>query len=194
MKLIFDKNRIENLRISSFNKMKYAGYVPEFNEEETKQRMIIHYTILENSIRNFGLYLWVYFTKSNIWTRFKMIRAIPYKRLQEIVVSYTKRIEEHYITINEVFKLAKALNLTNDFLSYFISKTNMSYTIFKNHEIHPAGLAVKNPEEHDNLKPKFSQFIYVILTEYILLHNIMYASEFKLKDVTSIDPWLKDLD
>jgi hypothetical protein len=68
----------------------------------------------------------------------------------------------------------------------------MSYSIYKSHELWP--VAVEQKMENDYLYSKFAQFVYSILVEYIILHNLMFASGLKLKDITTIDRWMEDLE
>ena len=40
---------------------------------------------------------------------------------------------------------------------------------------------------------KFAEFVYIILSEYIVLHNYMWSSKLKPKQIVTIDKWVKDL-
>jgi len=185
--------KIASMRLAHINNLKLDGYTPSFDKEETKKTMEMHLDLLKNYISNFGLYLWIYYTQSGLITRWKLLRTLRFKRIKQIAASYTKKIERDYVTIEEVLLLYGTLNLNKDFLYYFISKTCLSYTIYKSHEIHPVA-AVNELKNGDDLYPKFSQFVYSILVEYTILHNLMFASGLKLKEITTIDRWMEDLE
>lgn len=192
MKFTYNLDKIANMRLAHINNLKLDGYVPTFDKEETKKVMKVHLDLLKNYISNFGLYLWVYYIRSGPIIRWKILRVLCFKRIKQIVASYTKKIEKDYITIIEIFLLCEKLKLNKDFLHYFISKTCMSYSIYKSQEVRP--VAVTQHVSEDDLYPKFSQFIYSILVEYIILHNLMFASGLKLKEITTIDRWMEDLE
>ena len=192
MKLIHDSERIANSRVAHINNLKLDGYTPTFDKEDTKRIMKVHFDLLQNYISQFGLYLWVYWSLAGPINRWRILRVMRLERLKHIVTSYTKKIEKDYITINEVFLLCEKLKIKNDFLHYVASKTNLSYTIFKSYEPNP--VAVTKHLKEDDMYAKFSQFIFSILAEYTILHNLMFASEMKLKEITSIDRWMVDLD
>jgi hypothetical protein len=185
--------KIASMRLAHISNLKLDGYTPSFDKEETKKTMEMHLDLLKNYISNFGLYLWIYYTQSGLITRWKLLRTLRFKRIKQIAASYTKKIERDYVTIEEVLLLYGTLNLNKDFLYYFISKTCLSYTIYKSHEIHPVA-AVNELKNGDDLYPKFSQFVYSILVEYTILHNLMFASGLKLKEITTIDRWMEDLE
>ena len=192
MKLIHDPERIASMRLAHINNLKLDGYVPTFDKEETKKTMKVHLDLLHNYISNFGLYLWVYYTQSGLLTRWRILRVMSFERLRRIVVSYTEKTEKDYVTVNEIFLLCAKLKLDKTFLYYFVSKTGMSYSIYKSHELWP--VAVEQKMENDYLYSKFAQFVYSILVEYIILHNLMFASGLKLKEITTIDRWMENLE
>lgn len=193
MKFIYDPEKIASMRIAHINNLKLDGYTPSFDKEETKKIMKVHFDLLKNYISNFGLYLWVYYTQSGPIIRWKILRVLRFNRLRRIVASYTEKIEKDYITIAEILVLCGKLNLNKDFIYYFISKTCLSYTIYKSHELQPIA-TTHELKNGDDLYPKFAQFIYSILVEYTILHNLMFASGLKLKEITTIDRWMEDLE
>ncbi len=119
----------------------------------------------------------------------KLLEIISYDRIKEITNSSD---EKKCITINEVFSVYQHLNLKHDFERYFVSKTELSYSVFDTHEIKTVPYPFKD-KKYQPIKLKFAEFVHVILSEYILLHNLMWVSGRKLKKIKSIDKWLKNI-
>ena len=99
--------------------------------------------------------------------------------------------EERKVRINDVYKLFKWLNLKKDFMVYLINKTHFSYSI-NGADIEPYKKNYKDTLV-EKYSMKFSEFVYLILSEYIILHNYMFVSKLKLKEIKSIDRWLRNI-
>jgi|SRR5271157_1117883 len=162
----------------------------KFKKSDLRKTYSVFYNYLENFSSNFGICLKAYYQEAKPWTKLKL-NFILGRRLWLIIESSQTRDITQYPTIYEIEKLHKWLNLETNFHKYFISKTCLSYSMFPGQQIIPDIDFAKN--EQDAIALKFSEFIYVIMTLYTLLHNLMFQSGYKLKCIQSIDTFLKDI-
>ena len=89
--------------------------------------------------------------------------------------------------------------LRNEFLDYVIDKTHFSYgyikpvpkarRMFASKEKYAEYVGRNNSEGKND--HKFAEFIYLILAEYTILHNFMWSSKMRPKEVKTIDKWMK---
>jgi len=165
--------------------------LPTFGKEGCKTIILVRLDLLRNYMSNFGTMLNSY-CLSNKQNFDKIISIIEEKRLKKIINSAINRKVKDYVTIQEIYELYDKLNLKTDFKNYFRSKTQFSYSVFKEHKIR----AISNKfafSKKDPVKVKFAQFIHMILCEYIALNNIMFVSGYKIKEIDSIDKWLSNI-
>jgi hypothetical protein len=109
---------------------------------------------------------------------------------------------KHPISINKIYELYKKHKriIWKDFEDYLKNKTHFSFDVginpkplkqkmfknkkqFKNH--------LKNRTVKAGSKNKFGQFIILLLSEYIVLHNRLWCSGLKTKEIKTIDGFLK---
>jgi hypothetical protein len=152
-----------------------------FSQKEYKARIRVHEKTLNKYMTQFGLYLRDYISYS-VRNHSKCEKLLGGDRLLNLIAGFDR------ITINEVFLLFAHLDLKAEFSHYLINKTHFSYSIF-DQEISPhSGTPTTYKLSGYN---KFAEFVYIILSEYIVLHNYMWVSGLKTKSVKSIDRFLK---
>ena len=167
--------------------------IPKFDKRDLKKVISVRSNSMFNNMSQFGFYLAVYYKNSNFLKRIIITRILGKKRLYTIIDSVKKGDEKDFITINEVFSLFKWLNLKKDFMDYVQSKTQFSYSVLFTHEIKAITNKLFLTSQEQATKVKFAQFVYMILSEYILLHNLMFVSGYKLEEIRSVDKWMKNL-
>ena len=192
--MYYDEKVIERQR--TFHRHKLGDLAKSrkaFSKKDCQRSFTVHYDVLKNFISNFGIYLSAYYKHNGLFTKAKLKAVLGEKRLRAIMESPKTHNVLDYVTINEVFKLFEKMNVKKDFLIYFRSKTYFSFSIFEEVVPTPAVSPLFYGDENHTLAVKFSEFLYVILSEYIILHNLMFASGWKIQEVRSIDKWMKDI-
>jgi len=130
----------------------------------------------------------------------------PIKDIKQLQIVKDYIDEDREPTITEVFAMFSQLQLKEDFGDYFINKTQLSYEIGEK-DIDAYDTSYKEYETQEEYrehlerglngkghnKEKFAEFVYLLLSEYIILHNYMWVSGYKDIDIKSIDYWLKDI-
>lgn len=164
-----------------------------FSKSGTRNTLRVKLNYLQNFTSNFGCLLDVYIDFSSPFKKYKIYKILSRKRCKEIIDSFKTRNVSDYVNIIEILKLYEGLDLKEDFLAYFLSKTSTSFSIFPEQPIFPIEFIDVAKSSREALYTKFSEFIHVILVEYMLIHNLMAISKFKLKQINSIDSFLKDI-
>jgi hypothetical protein len=164
--------------------------LPYFNPDDVRNTLTIRYNLLENYLREFGRYFPAYYQSIPKKTQNMIKKLLGKDRLCKISASSDKKLKSDYISINEVFNLFCKLDLKKDFERYFLTKTHLSFTIHNK--------KIQASDEHnkthiDAMGDKVPQFIHMILSEYIAIHNLMFISGYKIPEIKSIDRWLKDI-
>ena len=149
------------------------------------QRIEVHYKTLKKYMDEFRVYF-EYYTYYCTWNKIKIYLILGRERTRDII----KHGEPDII---EIYKLFKYLNLKKDFIIYLINKTNFSYNIY-NHIITPIDKSTYRFDIIFKLKMKFAEFIYLILAEYIILHNYMAVGNLRKKCITTIDEFMEIYD
>ncbi|HRZ18616.1 MAG TPA: hypothetical protein P5136_01040 [Methanofastidiosum sp.] len=183
---------LEERRFKHRQSMIEQGNV-KFKKVRVKKILEVKYEYLCNFIGNFGLILRSYYATTTRMNRWRIRRAIGRERLADIM--FSKQIGDNnvYATINEIYTLCKVLDLRKDFLCYLISKTNLSYSILPDQKLDPIPDVKLAQSETEAVADKLGEFLFVILSEYILIHNLMFASGYKLKQIESIDSFLTEI-
>jgi hypothetical protein len=169
--------------------------LPEFDKDNMKILQKVHFDTIRNYTSNFGFALDAYYKTANIFTKITLYRVMNKSRIYSICDASKNRTEKDYISINEVFNLCKNLNLKKDFLGYFLNKTQMSMSL----SVHQPIKAVVKKKIFEKrgvnraIRDKMAQFIYSIMVEYIILHNLIWASSYKLSGIESLDLWVEDI-
>ena len=160
---------------------------PAFTEREYKERVQVHYRTLHKYISLFGNYLSDYM-ESNIIRKWLCTIILGRKRCRQITTSKSKT---KFITINEVYKLFRYVPAKHLFSIYLQRKTHFSYSIGQ--PISPVyfkGWKDEEEQRRKNISMKFAEFIYIILCEYIVLHNYHWCGGLMHKDIKTIDKWM----
>lgn len=157
---------------------KYKNVVGALSKKEYSRRILVHYETINKYMSQFSEYL-LYYMAGNFIGYLKL-RIILGKNFENI-------IDEKKPSINDIYKIFKWFNLKKDFLHYFLHKTHLSYDIYHN----PIPYLKKNKKNIlDRYKEKFAEFIFLILSEYIILHNYMAVGNLKTKDIKTIDKFM----
>jgi len=172
------------------NSLKAVKAIPKFDKKECKNVILMRYASLYNYIVQFGFYLNSYYLASGFYKRFLIRNILGKERLYTIL---TSKKEKDFITINEIFSLFRWLNLKKDFMNYIQSKTQFSYSVIQDNDIKAVSNCLAFSSTEYAFKIKFAEFVYIILSEYIMLHNLMFASGFKINKIKTIDQWMKDI-
>jgi len=193
MKYQYSNELATEQRLFHLNKLKEEGYVPNFDKKKMNVLLSVRYDTLYNYFEQFGLYFFAFYKCSNFIKRWYLRRLLGKRRVFEIITSYKTKNPSHFVTINEIFMLYNKLDLKKEFSFYFFTKTQLSYSIIESHPI-KALVKPKKDYHKDPLYSKFPQFVICIMSEYIVINNLMFASEQKISKIRSIDTWLQDVD
>lgn len=160
----------------------YKDIKGAYSKQEYTQLIKAHYKTLKKYMSQFGNYL-DYYRGYSIVNKLKLYILLGRQRTKNI-------IKNGNVQINEIYKLFKWLSLKKDFTVYLFNKTHFSYSINKSDIKIKKKWTFKDDIIYKH-KMKFAEFIYLILAEYIILHNYMAVGNLKLKEIRSIDKWLK---
>ena len=113
------------------------------------------------------------------------------------------------MTLNfyDIYKIFKWLPLKGLFKDYICKKTQFSYDLFeipnvvvdkRVNLIEDKNYTKKERKEFfDKLagsnKNKFAEFVYILLSEYIVLHNYMWSSRLKPKGLKTLDKFMRNI-
>lgn len=138
--------------------------------------------------------------KSHVKTLKKFLNAFPvyYKNFHGEDWPHktikVRHIYEYFIDNEEI--------TIKNFVAYFKGKTGLSYEI--NCKPYPLKTDYKSAKEYKEYlkyrdeekaaKNKLGEFVIVILSEYIVLHNWIWSSGLKTKEIKSIDDFLVDFE
>lgn len=126
------------------------------------------------------------------------------KNFPEFYKSQTGRKWRGPVTVRRVYDLFKRHRkaLLDGFLSYFDGKTHLSYEIGatprplrlkrKLTKERYLELLAKRTERQAN-HGKLGEFVVLILSEYVILHNYMWASRMRPKEVRTIDQFMEEM-
>ena len=171
---------LANLRAKFRKRFKFGAY------EQAEYRRLIeaHVSTLRKYLKNFGTFFAVWVTDRESNYR-EAVRLFGRGRLSRLLSG-----EE--ISIEELRRLMLGLDLREEFDHYLVNKTHLSYSALK-----LAPVPVKDDEIKSIFMEgeycKMAEFVFIILAEYIVLHNYMWASKLKPKGVQSIDKWLREI-
>ena len=175
---------MKSTKIIEARKDFYKGIDGSLSANEYKKRVEVHYKTLKKYMSQFGLYL-DYYRGYSLLNKLKLYILLGRKRTLNI-------IQTSEVQINEVYTLFKLLRLKRDFIVYLFNKTHFSYSINKSDIAIKKKMTLKNDVIYKH-KMKFAEFVYLILSEYIILHNYMAVGNVKTKEVKSVDKWLKNI-
>ena len=178
--------------------LKIDGHMPNehpFPKDYVLEVIRVRKETMKHFIWQFGVMLNAYMKVASNSNKKKVYSVLRGTRVNNIIGAVDGRNANHYVTIRELFELYIKLDLKKDFIKYFWSKTQLSFSVFEEDPIDAVICPFFHEGSIDNaIALKFSEFIHVILSEYALLHNMMYVSGYKTADIYSIDPWLEDID
>ncbi len=179
-----EKNGIRKHRINFRNSIRESGAKPAYSNDQYKKRISAHRDTLDKYMSQFGGYF-KYFAPPKSRNYKKLSKLLGVKRFDEIESGKPP-------TINEVYEIFCAFDFKRPFSNYLLNKTHFSYSIY-NQKLAPAAdndlwLKRKHPGYI-----KFAEFVYVILSEYIVLHNYMWSSGLKPKGSKTIDRFMRTM-
>ncbi len=163
---------------------------PAYKKTEYKKLIRNHYSTLYKYMSQFGNYLKILMNYSVV-NKIIMILLLGRKRCKSIIESTDRR---DFVTINEINKILAFKGFKKHYLKYLKRKTHFSISIGQ--KIVPIDIEKEfTPPDgktilKNNAIPKFAEFLYLITAEYIILHNYIWASGLKVKEIKSIDTWV----
>lgn len=162
-----------------------------FSKVEYELRIKYIYRNLDKYMSQVNFYLKNYYEYSGRWTKYKF-KVLFGEKYLDLLMS------KQVIDIDDIYKIYKYFNLKKDFLTYFSQKTHFSYgfTDYYFKYVTPKQIIRKmnkDKEEKYKLKIKLSEFVFIILSEYISLHNYMWSSKLKPKEVNCLDDWIEPM-
>lgn len=186
-----------------FRKSSNSGKGGYWTRTEYKRLMKDTALLLEKYMVQMDCYLNVYYNTSGKTIKEKIKKCVSQETFDKATLTIRPRGSAPLITINEVVALAKELNLNEDFVEYCVNKTHLSFTIGTNeiktsYAVTPWKKRVsamkKGPRRNLFVnRDKFAEFVYLILSLYITLHNLMWSSSLRPKSVKSIDKFLRPI-
>ena len=120
------KEQREKFRQILFEK----GYTSNFEKRSLKRIMKFRFENIQNYMSEFGIYFLGYYKEASFFKR-KLLHILLGKlRIYQIIESYDNKREEYFITIDEVFRLYRFLNLKKDFITSVILRANKTRTLW----------------------------------------------------------------
>ena len=160
-----------------------------FTKREYKQRIKCTYKNLRKYVDNFYSVFGVYWLNCSELNKDRLRSILERGRIIELCERGSTP------TINEIYYMFKFLNLEKEFRQYLIMKTHFSYSLDVGNPreivIDPIG-NIAHATHKTPVYYKFAEFVYIILSEYIVLHNYMWSSKLKPKQIATIDKWMKE--
>lgn len=160
------------------------GAKPAFSEMEYRVLVDTHKRTLDKYTGQFGRWL----------ARWASAKTENYKKAKEILgpdrlgLILSENTSKH-LTINEALALFQALDLRSEFVGYLVNKTHLSFSLAPGQIIQPmSDRAAKDPYYF-----KLAEFVFIILCEYVVLHNYMFVSGLRPDDLESIDHFMKPM-
>lgn len=153
-------------------------------QKEYTQRIEVHVVTLRKYLSKFGQFfaVWVADREANYATA---VRLFGRSRLAKLLAG-----EE--VSIHELRQLMLGLDLREEFDHYLVNKTHLSYSV-QGLEPEPIAFNYALSYTMEGEYCKMAEFVFIILAEYIVLHNYMWGSKLKPQGVRSIDKWLKEI-
>lgn len=158
------------------------NYTPPKNHTPTwfKKQIQAHYDTIDIYLSQFKI----------MWEAKHGKKPLPFKKHPSIrwLVGYLKKNQKWII---------------KDFVNYLENKTHYSYSLRQRETPlkvcwtdaqYKRRLARRKNDKYAGMQSKLGQFVLLILSEYIILHNRMFVSGLKLKQIKSIDRFLKNVE
>lgn len=152
-----------------------------YSQPEYKRRIAVHEDTLAKYLGQFGKWLgvWVARRPENV----RLAQGVfGLDRLEEILAGTEA-------SVAEVFRLAQSKDFSPDFFRYFLGKTHLSYELGKKP-------SPRKPENNDRRGPyhdKLGEFVFIILAEYVVLHNYAFVGKLKGKKIETVDKWMRSV-
>lgn len=154
---------------------------PTYDNGTYRRRIKVHAETLDKYLGQFGRWLAIWLSRSE--GRLRITESVFGRDRMEDVLAGEQ------VRISEVFRLSEAYDFSREFAGYLLGKTHLSYELGKSKpEPRRAARYTRTGPYHD----KLGEFVYIILAEYIVLHNYQFVSKTKVNGINSIDQWLKN--
>ena len=167
--------RIASYRSERRKQFKFGVY----KKNEYADRINIHVRTLEKYLSEFSNWLAVWMLKRQNYNFMKSILELH--SLEQIMC------KARPIRISEVLVLVQCKDLKVEFIEYLVRKTHLSYELAPNK---PSPIMYQG-SNHGPYYAKLAEFVFIILSEYIVLHNYMWSSKLKTGNINSIDKFLR---
>jgi len=178
---------------------------------EYKKLIKIHIFTLNKYLTQFKVYAQVYIDYKAWYKQNKPYfgeRKFP--KPDKKIIKYLKdrKLNGKIPHIRDIFELLKFDIKNNNifqkhFLNYCTIKTHLSYDLYyKPKPVKQTKFKGEKDfkdylEHRDDIEgnlDKLGEFVYFIITEYTILHNWIWCSGLKLKQIRTIDKWTKNID
>lgn len=166
---------------------------PAWSKNKYKRQIKASLEILKKYLSQFKIYFNEYYSNQK--------KLCYHEKLCGIKLLQLKKREPYFYEIAAMVKNIPILK--KEFLEYFFSKTHLSFEInkipkpikqskFATTQSFLKYLDERNPKEGTNTK--LAEFCFILLSEYIVLHNLIWVSKIKTKEIKTIDTWIKNFD
>lgn len=148
--------------------------------KEYKRRVAVHEDTLDKYLGQFGRWLGVWLARDGEKRRLAE-SVFGMDRLEDILSGGSPRL-------SEVFKLHETHDFSGDFSKYFLGKTHLSFELGK------AKPEPRRPQKNNYSGPyhsKLGEFVFIILSEAIVLHNYQFVGRIRGRRVNTIDKWMR---
>jgi len=183
---VMTKKEIRTHRKRFRDRLDKMNEEPALKPAQYKSRIYYHAYTLSKYMTQFNWYLVSFYVDTWWWNRLILRVVLGKDRLYNLLYGNKQ------VKINEVYRVFKYIRLKGDFIDYLIRKTHFSFNIFNEMPEPETKTKKKANNDIELTKNKFAEFVYLILAEYIILHNYMWASKYKLKTTKHLDKWMKD--
>lgn len=151
-----------------------------YSKAEYRRRIAVHADTLRKYLGQFGRWLAIWVTREDNLRLAES--AFGRDRLEEVLAGAEP-------SIYEVYTLFTAKDLSREFGQYLLGKTHLSFDLGKE----PTPKDQPRFSQSGPYYSKLAEFVHIILAEYVVLHNYMFVSGLRAKEVRSIDRWLRPI-
>lgn len=151
-----------------------------YTTKEYKRRIAVHEDTLAKYLGQFGKWLGVWASRRPANARLAQ-GVFGLDRFEEVLSGSSDP------AVSEVLRLAQARDFWPDFQRYLLGKTHLSYELGKKP-------SPKAPERNEHMGPyhdKLGEFVYIILAEFVVLHNYCFVGKLKGGRMETVDKWMK---
>jgi hypothetical protein len=127
------------------------------------------------------------------WVRWLVKMAIGDRLYHKLLAvgSLGENIGGIGLTIRDVLRLYDCWFWWWAWRKYILCKTHLSYE--PSCAIDPVPRQWPRKIGLNPMTPKLAEMVHIILAEYVVLHNLMFASRLRPKEINTIDKWMRPI-